>query len=87
MSTTPGADARTPDADMVNLAGPRALDDSIESMNLGFSLQARCREAIAGGSVGADSGVVPVPRTIEERVAAAHVALAGGRTSAIRVEA
>ena len=32
---------------MVNLAGPRPLGNSIESMDLGFALQARCLEAVA----------------------------------------
>ncbi len=68
---------------MVNLAGPRPLGNSIESMDLGFSLQARCLEAVAGGGVGAESCVVPVPRAIDERVAAAYVALAAGRAAAV----
>ena len=37
------------DGHMVNLAGPRPLGNSIESMDIGFSLQARCLEAIARG--------------------------------------
>ena len=37
---------------MVNLAGPRPLGNSIESMDLGFALQARCLEAVARGDVG-----------------------------------
>jgi adenosylhomocysteinase len=61
---------------MVNLAGPRPLGNSIESMDLGFALQARCLEAVASGAVGAESCVVPVPRAIDERVAADFVALA-----------
>jgi adenosylhomocysteinase len=36
---------------MVNLAGPRPLGNSIESMDLGFALQARCLEAVARGRV------------------------------------
>ena len=59
---------------MVNLAGPRPLGNSIESMDLGFALQARCLEAVATGAVGAESCVVPVPRSIDERVAAEFVA-------------
>jgi adenosylhomocysteinase len=59
---------------MVTLAGPRPLGNSIESMDLGFALQARCLEAIATGAVGAESCVVPVPRSIDERVAAEFVA-------------
>jgi adenosylhomocysteinase len=61
---------------MVNLAGPRPLGNSIESMDIGFALQARCLEAVANGEVGAASCVVPVPRAIDEAVAAAFVALA-----------
>jgi adenosylhomocysteinase len=44
-------------------------------MDLGFALQARCLEAVALGTVGADACVVPVPRVIDESVAAAFVAL------------
>ncbi len=61
---------------MVNLAGPRPLGNSVESMDLGFALQARCLEAVARGEVGAEACVVPVPREIDEAVAAAFVALA-----------
>jgi adenosylhomocysteinase len=64
------------DGHMVNLAGPRPLGNSIESMDIGFSLQARCLEAVATGAVGADACVVPVPRAIDEAVASAWVALA-----------
>src|SRR5205085_8203719 len=53
---------------MVNLAGPRPLGNSIESMDLGFALQARCLEAVARGTVGPESCVVPVPRAIDEAV-------------------
>jgi adenosylhomocysteinase len=59
---------------MVNLAGPRPLGNSIESMDIGFALQVRCLEAVARGDVGAESCVVPVPRRIDEAVAAAFVA-------------
>jgi adenosylhomocysteinase len=59
---------------MVTLAGPRPLGNSIESMDLGFALQARCLEAVATDVVGAESCVVPVPRSIDERVAADFVA-------------
>ncbi len=62
---------------MVNLAGPRPLGNSIESMDLGFALQARCLEAIATGSVGAGQVVVAVPRFIDERVARAFLAAYG----------
>jgi len=61
---------------MVNLAGPRPLGNSIESMDLGFALQMRCLEAVARGEVGAESCVVPVPRAIDEEVASAFVAIA-----------
>ena len=64
------------DGHMVNLAGPRPLGNSIESMDLGLSLQARCLEAVAAGTVGRDSCVVPVPRRIDEWVARAYVGLA-----------
>jgi adenosylhomocysteinase len=63
---------------MVNLAGPRPLGNSIESMDIGFSLQARCLEAIARGDVGAESCVVPVPRSVDESVARDYVAQAAG---------
>jgi len=67
------------DGHMVNLAGPRPLGNSIESMDLGFSLQARCLEAVAKGEVGRDSCVVPVPRRIDEWIAATYVELARAR--------
>jgi adenosylhomocysteinase len=60
---------------MVNLAGPRPLGNSIESMDLGFALQTRCLEAVAMGTVGPEACVVPVPREIDEAVAAAFVDL------------
>jgi adenosylhomocysteinase len=60
---------------MVNLAGPRPLGNSIESMDLGFALQARCLEAVARGLVGPEDCVVPVPRRIDEAVASAYVLL------------
>jgi adenosylhomocysteinase len=58
---------------MVNLAGPRPLGNSIESMDLGFALQARCLEAVARGDVGPEACVVPVPRSIDASVAASFV--------------
>jgi adenosylhomocysteinase len=58
---------------MVNLAGPSPLGNSIESMDLGFALQARCLEAIARGQAGPDAVVVPVPRAIDEAVASAYL--------------
>lgn len=63
---------------MVNLAGPRPLGNSIESMDLGFTLQARCLEAVAGGQVPATACVVPVPAEIDALVASSYVALARG---------
>ncbi len=63
---------------MVNLAGPRPIGNSIESMDLGFSLQARSLEAVANKSVGAESCVVPVPRSIDEQLSRQYVELARG---------
>jgi adenosylhomocysteinase len=60
---------------MFNLAGPRPLGNSIESMDLGFALQARCLEAIALRRVDASACVVPVPRDVDERVADAYLGL------------
>ncbi len=60
---------------MANLAGPRPLGNTIESMDLGFTLQARCLEWIAKGRVDADQCVVPVPREIDARVAEDYLAL------------
>ncbi|MGH3189174.1 MAG: adenosylhomocysteinase [Streptosporangiaceae bacterium] len=56
---------------MVNLAGPRPLGNSIESMDLGFALQARCLEAVAAGTV--DAAVAPVPAVIDRAVANAFL--------------
>ena len=58
---------------MFNLAGPRPLGNSIESMDLGFALQARCLEAVARHSVDATSCVVPVPGTIDAAIAHAYL--------------
>ena len=55
------------------LAGPRPLGNSIESMDLGFALQARCLEAVARRSVDATSCVVPVPGTIDAAVARGYL--------------
>ena len=49
------------------------LGNSIESMDLGFALQSRSLEAIARGTVGADSVVVPVPKAIDDEVASAYL--------------
>jgi adenosylhomocysteinase len=58
---------------MFNLAGPRPLGNSIESMDLGFALQARCLEAVATGAVDAASCVVPVPAAIDRAVATSYL--------------
>lgn len=58
---------------MANLAGPRPLGNSIESMDLGFALQARCLERIAGGKLDHTSCVVPVPDDIDAQVASAYL--------------
>ena len=58
---------------MFNLAGPRPLGNSIESMDLGFALQARCLEAVARRRVDATSCVVPVPGTIDAAIAHAYL--------------
>ena len=60
---------------MLNLGGPRPLGNSIESMDLGFALQARCLEAIARGQVSQDDIVVPVPAFINAQVAEAFLRL------------
>ncbi|MGP8149870.1 MAG: hypothetical protein ACLPXU_04175, partial [Acidimicrobiales bacterium] len=65
---------------MVNLNGPRPLGNSIESMDLGFALQARCLEAVALGQVGSEDVVVPVPRWIDESVANAYLAASSAST-------
>jgi adenosylhomocysteinase len=58
---------------MFNLAGPRPLGNSIESMDLGFALQARCLEAVANRSVDATSCVVPVPGRIDAAIARSYL--------------
>lgn len=68
---------------MMNLSGPRPLGNSIESMDIGFALQARCLEHIAAGLGSNSDSLVPVPRVIDASVANAFVAL---RTSAAPVE-
>jgi adenosylhomocysteinase len=62
---------------MVNLGGPRPPGNSIESMDLGFALQARSLEAVALGRVGPEDVVVPVPRSIDAQVAEAFLRLYG----------
>lgn len=60
---------------MANLAGPRALGNSVESMDLGFALQARCLERVASRTLNASMCVVPVPGDIDTMVASAYVEL------------
>jgi adenosylhomocysteinase len=62
------------DGHMANLAGPRPLGNSVESMDLGFTLQARCLERIAQG-IGPGHCVVPVPADIDAAVASAYLAM------------
>jgi adenosylhomocysteinase len=64
------------DGHMANLAGPRPLGNSVESMDLGFTLQARCLERIAQG-IGPGHCVVPVPADIDAAVASAYLAMNG----------
>ncbi|WP_158817973.1 adenosylhomocysteinase [Methylocapsa sp. S129] len=59
---------------MANLAGPRPLGNSVESMDLGFTLQARCLERVAHG-IGPGHCVVPVPADIDAAVAEAYLAI------------
>jgi adenosylhomocysteinase len=71
---------------MVNLAGPNPLGNSIESMDIGFAMQARCLEAIATGNVDPGSVVVPVPRRIDELIAEAFLDLVtGSRAKALAI--
>nr|WP_316652635.1 adenosylhomocysteinase [uncultured Gellertiella sp.] len=58
---------------MANLAGPRPLGNTVETMDLGFTLQARCLERVAKGGLGADFSVVPVPKDIDAAVARAYL--------------
>jgi adenosylhomocysteinase len=58
---------------MFNLAGPRPLGNSIESMDLGFALQARCLEAVATRRVDETSCLVPVPAAIDAAVATSYL--------------
>lgn len=61
---------------MANLAGPRPLGNSVESMDLGFALQVRCLERVARRQAGAESCIVPVPADIDAMVASAYLDLA-----------
>ena len=58
---------------MANLAGPRALGNSVEAMDLGFALQARCLERVATSQLDARWCVVPVPKDIDAAVAGAYL--------------
>jgi adenosylhomocysteinase len=61
---------------MANLAGPRPLGNTVESMDLGFALQARCLERVAKGGLGKEACVIPVPSDIDALVASAYLDLA-----------
>lgn len=63
------------DGHMANLAGPRPLGNSIEAMDLGFALQARCLEAIASGKASKEDCVVPVPADIDAAIASQYLDL------------
>lgn len=62
---------------MVNLAGPGARGNSIQSMDIGFSLQTLCLAQVATGAVGPQDCVVPVPRAVDVAVAEGYLALKG----------
>ena len=70
-SPTGGGSTCSSRGHMFNLAGPRPLGNSIESMDLGFALQARCLEAVARRHVDAASCVVPSPGPSTRRSPAA----------------
>jgi adenosylhomocysteinase len=61
---------------MANLAGRRPLGNSVESMDLGFTLQARCLERVAKGRLGPEYCIMPVPADIDAMVANAYLDLA-----------
>ncbi|MBL0373596.1 adenosylhomocysteinase [Rhizobium sp. KVB221] len=60
---------------MANLAGVNPLGNSVESMDLGFTLQARCLERVASGKLDKSMCVVPVPADIDAMVASAYLDL------------
>ena len=62
---------------MANLAGPRPLGNSIEAMDFGFALQAKCLERVASGTLNAEHCIVPVPRDIDEWVANSYLRMRG----------
>lgn len=60
---------------MANLAGPRPLGNSIEAMDLGFAMQARCLERVASRTLGAEACLVSVPADIDRAIAGAFLDL------------
>ncbi len=64
---------------MVNLGGPAPRGNSIESMDLGFALQALSLERIADAASTLSPGAQPVPDDINRRLAAAMVSALMGR--------
>lgn len=59
---------------MFNLGGPAPKGNSIESMDLGFALQAWSLERVVSGAADLVAGPQPVPDDINRRAAAAMVA-------------
>ncbi|MCV3768132.1 adenosylhomocysteinase [Rhizobium sp. TRM95796] len=60
---------------MANLAGPRPLGNTIEAMDLGFAMQARCLERVASRTLGPDDCLIPVPTDVDRLVATAFLDL------------
>jgi adenosylhomocysteinase len=58
---------------MMNLAGPNAKGNSIESMDMGFALQARSLERVAASHDELPHGALPVPDDINRSLARAFV--------------
>lgn len=58
---------------MLNLAGPHPKGNSIESMDLGFAMQARSLERVARDHADLPSGPLPVPDDINRSLATAFV--------------
>ncbi|MGI9647925.1 MAG: adenosylhomocysteinase [Acidimicrobiia bacterium] len=67
---------------MVNLAVPGSMGNSIESMDLGFTLQARSMAALIDPSFQLDNGPQPVPAEINNRIATAILENMGQLTAA-----
>jgi adenosylhomocysteinase len=61
------------DGRMMNLTGPYPKGNSIESMDLGFAMQARCLERIALHHEDLPHGAQPVPDDINRQLARAFV--------------